>query len=65
MTPTPTQSGMVSDCDKFYYVEPEDGCYNIATAEGIALSDFYAWNPAVKDDCSGLEAEYYVCVGIS
>ena len=38
---------------------------NIATAEGIALSDFYAWNPAVKDDCSGLEAEYYICVGIS
>ena len=59
MTPTLMQSGMVSDCDKFYYVEPDDGCYN------IALSDFYAWNPAVKDDCSGLEAEYYVCVGIS
>jgi len=26
-------------------------------------SDFYAWNPAVQTDCSGLEASVYVCIG--
>ncbi|MBE3045335.1 LysM peptidoglycan-binding domain-containing protein [Candidatus Bathyarchaeota archaeon] len=31
-----------------------DGCYDIADAHGIALDDFYIWNPAVNDDCSGL-----------
>lgn len=63
-TPTPTQSGMVSDCDSFYYVESGDGCWAIANEYGISLDDFYAWNPAVGDDCSGLWADYYVCVGI-
>ncbi len=63
-TPTPTQSGMVTGCRKFYYVVAGDGCYNIAAAQGIALSNFYAWNPAVKTDCSGLQTGYYVCVGI-
>jgi len=64
-TPTPTQTGMVANCRKFYYVVPGDGCYNLAVAQGIALSDFYGWNPAVKTDCSGLQAGYYVCVGIA
>lgn len=63
-TPTPTQSGMVSNCKKFYLVVSGDGCYDIAAAAGIALSDFYAWNPAVGDTCAGLWPNYYVCVGI-
>ncbi|KAL7817794.1 carbohydrate-binding module family 50 protein [Trichoderma gracile] len=63
-TPTPTQAGMVKNCDKFYYVVSGDGCYDIAADNNIALNDFYAWNPAVKTDCSGLWPDYYVCVGI-
>ena len=63
-TPTPTQSGMVAGCHKFYFVVAGDGCYNIAAAQGITLSNFYAWNPAVKTDCSGLQTGYYVCVGM-
>ncbi|KAJ4386834.1 hypothetical protein N0V93_009732 [Gnomoniopsis smithogilvyi] len=55
VTPTPTQIGMTTDCDAFYYVVPNDGCYDIAAEYGIALADFYTWNPAVGDDCSGLE----------
>lgn len=64
-TPTPTQDGMTTSCTKFYLVQSGDGCYDLAQSEGIALSDFYAWNPAVKDDCSGLQANVYVCVGVS
>ncbi|GAQ08984.1 hypothetical protein ALT_6305 [Aspergillus lentulus] len=63
-TPTPTQSGMVSNCKKFYLVVSGDGCYDIAAAAGIALNDFYAWNPAVGNTCAGLWPNYYVCVGI-
>ncbi|KAJ9156077.1 carbohydrate-binding module family 50 protein [Pleurostoma richardsiae] len=64
VTPTPTQAGMVSNCDVFYLVQSGDGCYDIAADYGISLDDFYTWNPAVGTDCSGLWPNYYVCVGI-
>ncbi|KAK7184907.1 LysM domain-containing protein [Paraphaeosphaeria sporulosa] len=63
-TPTPTQTGMISSCNKFYKVLSGDGCYNIATANGITLENFYAWNPAVGSICGSLWPDYYVCVGI-
>lgn len=56
---------MVKDCKSFYLVQKNDGCYNIAHDKGMALSDLYAWNPAVKNDCSGLQANVYICVGIT
>ncbi|KAL6867810.1 carbohydrate-binding module family 50 protein [Trichoderma novae-zelandiae] len=62
-TPTPVQTGMVANCNKFYFVASGDGCFDIAAANNIALADFYAWNPAVKNDCTGLFPGYYVCVG--
>jgi Tfp pilus assembly protein FimV len=62
-TPTPVQQGMVADCKKFYKVVSGDGCWAIADTNKISLDDFYKWNPALKTDCSGLWAEYYVCVG--
>jgi LysM repeat protein len=63
-TPTPFQAGMVANCRKFYLVRPGDGCYNIATAYGISLTELYDWNPAVRTDCSVLLANYFVCVGL-
>lgn len=63
-TPVPTQSGMVSNCDKFYDVVPNDGCYDIAASYGIALTDFYNWNLGVSS-CADLYPSYYVCVGIA
>ncbi|PKX93947.1 uncharacterized protein P174DRAFT_430919 [Aspergillus novofumigatus IBT 16806] len=48
VTPTPTQAGMVSGCTKFYLVESSDGCYDIAAAEGITLSNPFSWNPALN-----------------
>ena len=64
VTPTPTQSGMVGDCDEFYDVASGDTCYDIAQSYSIAQSNFYSWNPAVSTDCSGLQASVYVCVGV-
>ncbi|OAA37699.1 Peptidoglycan-binding lysin domain protein [Cordyceps fumosorosea ARSEF 2679] len=62
-TPSPVQTGIVSGCNKFYKVAPGDGCYDIAHAVAIDPDDFYSWNPAVRNDCTGLQAKVYVCVG--
>ncbi|KAJ5660691.1 carbohydrate-binding module family 50 protein [Penicillium longicatenatum] len=63
-TPSPTQTGMVSGCLRFYYVESGDDCYDIALDAGISLDNFYSWNPAVSD-CSDLEVGFFVCIGTS
>jgi LysM repeat protein len=64
-TPYLVQTGMVSTCDKFYKVVADDSCVNIANEYGISMSSFYAWNPAVKTDCTGLQADEYVCVTVA
>lgn len=63
-TPTPTQKGMVSNCNKFYDVKSGDTCASIASSKRIPLSKFYAWNPAVGSSCGSLWKGYYVCVDI-
>ncbi|KAH7420080.1 hypothetical protein BKA64DRAFT_563224 [Cadophora sp. MPI-SDFR-AT-0126] len=64
VTPTPTQTGMVGNCNKFHFVTTADtGCYDLAAAEGISLDNFYSWNPAVGTDCSHFITGVYVCVG--
>ncbi|OAA63388.1 peptidoglycan-binding protein [Niveomyces insectorum RCEF 264] len=63
-TPVPVQSGMVQGCKRFYFVEPNDGCWAISNSAKIDLNDFYKWNPAVRTDCTLLQAGYYVCIGL-
>ncbi|KAL3486232.1 hypothetical protein BJX62DRAFT_228928 [Aspergillus germanicus] len=63
-TPTPTLPGMVANCDAFYLVKAGDGCAAIASSKGISLSQLYAWNTNLGTMCTGLWAEYYVCVSI-
>ncbi|RYC65769.1 hypothetical protein CHU98_g428 [Xylaria longipes] len=62
-TPMPVQTGIVSNCNRFYEVQSGDICSNIAAAYGISLQNFYSWNPAVGSSCSTLIAGDYVCVG--
>ncbi len=64
-TPSPIQTSMVTDCDKFYDVKKGDGCAAIASAESIPLASFYSWNPAVGTACADLFLSYYVCVGVA
>ncbi|PIG86000.1 hypothetical protein AARAC_011340, partial [Aspergillus arachidicola] len=59
VTPTPTQEGMVLNCNRFYKVVDNDGCWDIANNHGITTDQFHAWNPAVQDDCSKLWPNYY------
>lgn len=63
-TPLPTQVGMVSNCNKFEYVDENEYCYDITTKYKITQANFVAWNPAAKSDCSGLWARTYACVGV-
>jgi hypothetical protein len=56
---------MVTGCIRFYRVQSGNDCYDIALDAGIALTDFYSWNPAVGSDCSGLQADVFVCIGTS
>ncbi|KAI0487065.1 hypothetical protein F4859DRAFT_510848 [Xylaria cf. heliscus] len=63
-TPTPTQDGMVTNCDSFYYVKSGDSCQSIADKSGITLSQFNTWNPKVGNTCTGLWLNAYVCISI-
>ncbi|EAW24579.1 uncharacterized protein NFIA_041570 [Aspergillus fischeri NRRL 181] len=60
--PGPTQTGVVANCQQWYVARTGDTCYDIAATYGITLDQFYAWNPAVGSDCSGLRASYAYCV---
>ncbi|KAL3476524.1 LysM domain protein [Aspergillus californicus] len=64
--PSPTQSGLISTCSAYYYVRSEDTCYDIQDVyRDFTLSEFYIWNPSIMSGCSGLEPDYYVCVGVA
>ncbi|SPQ21516.1 05f4d12e-4c34-47ca-9eeb-bd15fa2afc2d [Thermothielavioides terrestris] len=64
VTPTPTQSGMVDNCDKFAFAVANSTCFDIAQNNSITLQDFYMWNAGVGTDCQNLWANTYYCVGI-
>jgi LysM repeat protein len=64
--PAPTHTGQPSDCNKWDVVESGDTCGSIASDNGISLAQFFAWNPAVSEDCTTnfwLGQAY--CVGVS
>jgi len=61
-TPGPTQEGIASGCSAYQTVVSGDTCYDIATSNGITTEQFYAWNPPVGTDCSGLWLGYSYCV---
>lgn len=62
----PTQTGLVSNCNRYYTVQSADSCQGIVNkyAGEFGVSDFYTWNPAVGSNCSSLWVGYAVCVGI-
>ncbi|KAJ8127373.1 hypothetical protein O1611_g6263 [Lasiodiplodia mahajangana] len=64
-TPTPTQAGMVGNCNHFHFVESGQTCAVIAALYGISVAQFIQWNPAAMADCSGLWASTYACVGVA
>jgi LysM repeat protein len=63
-TPSPTQPGMVSNCDAFYFVKLGDTCASIASANGISVSQFTTWNTGAGSSCQTLWGNVYVCISI-
>lgn len=63
-TPTPTQAGMVSNCDTFHFVVDKETCETIAKLAGVDTNTFISWNPAVGSDCTGLWLSTYCCIGL-
>lgn len=45
--PSPTQPGLVANCDKFYLVSSGDQCNIIEAKFGISATQFAAWNPYI------------------
>jgi hypothetical protein len=65
-TPIPTQSGMVSNCNKFVKVNPGDTCNSLAFFNGpVSTENFVVWNIGVGGiACTNLQAGTYACIGI-
>ncbi|KAJ6068825.1 hypothetical protein N7499_010712 [Penicillium canescens] len=62
--PSPVQSGISSDCSKYYKVQSGDTCDKVETDNNISAANFLTWNPAVGSDCKDLELNVYVCVAV-
>ncbi|PQE27499.1 hypothetical protein CJF31_00009116 [Rutstroemia sp. NJR-2017a BVV2] len=67
--PGPTQSGIVSNCNKYDTPTGGVGCYDFATGHNITPAQLYAWNPALGANganCgTSFWAQEYYCVGVS
>lgn len=67
--PGPTQTGIVSTCNKYAEATGGVGCYDFATANGITPAQLYAWNTVLGADganCGTLFwANEWYCVGSS
>jgi hypothetical protein len=66
--PGPTQSGIISSCNKYAVPADLQGCYDFATANNITPAQLYSWNAALGpngENCGSnfLGGEYY-CVGV-
>ncbi|KAL4756310.1 LysM peptidoglycan-binding domain-containing protein [Aspergillus foveolatus] len=62
----PTQTGIASDCNKYYTAQDGDTCDTVAAKYGITTAQFLAWNPAISSDCkAGFWLEEAYCVGVS
>ncbi|KAJ5436947.1 hypothetical protein N7445_007832 [Penicillium cf. griseofulvum] len=61
----PTQTGIVSNCDKYHTIVAGDSCANIESLYSITFAELYEWNPAIGSNCESLWVGYAVCVGVS
>lgn len=63
-TPTPIQTGMTKNCNKFHLVKSTTTCASIQDYYEITMAQLVSWNPAVGSKCTALWADSYVCVGV-
>lgn len=67
--PGPTQTGIISTCNKYAEAVSGDGCETFASEHGITATQLYAWNPVLGTNganCSTqLWVQEYYCVGVA
>ncbi|KAG8410343.1 hypothetical protein J3459_017153 [Metarhizium acridum] len=63
-TPSPTQPGIVDNCDKFCYVQKDNTCEEVAEKNHISVEEFIKWNEGAGPECLTLWANTYACVGV-
>ncbi|KAJ4007743.1 hypothetical protein NW766_009546 [Fusarium irregulare] len=63
-TPSPIQSKMTKNCNKFHLVKLTTTCASIQDYYKITMSQIASWNPDVGSDCKALLVNYNVCVGV-
>ncbi|ORY61421.1 uncharacterized protein BCR38DRAFT_487174 [Pseudomassariella vexata] len=65
--PSPTQDGLVSNCNNYASATVGEGCYDFATSHNIEPTQLYAWNPVLGlngiDCTTALWASEYYCIG--
>jgi len=67
--PSPTQTGITANCNKWAAASGTDYCYIFAQEHGITTDQLYAWNTVLGSggsNCStSLWKGYYYCIGVS
>ncbi|KAI2465892.1 hypothetical protein F4781DRAFT_374999 [Annulohypoxylon bovei var. microspora] len=67
--PGATQTGIVSNCNKFAEATPGQGCFDFAAANGITTTQLYAWNTVLGPNGANcgtmLWGNEWYCVGVS
>jgi hypothetical protein len=67
--PSPTQTGIIPNCNKWAAASGMDYCYIFAQEHGITTDQLYAWNTVLGSggsNCStSLWKGYYYCIGVS
>ncbi|RKU41544.1 hypothetical protein DL546_001268 [Coniochaeta pulveracea] len=65
--PSPTQDGLVTNCNNYASAVSGQGCYDFATSHGIQPTQLYAWNPVLglsgSACATALWASEYYCIG--
>ncbi|PHH78014.1 hypothetical protein CDD80_7476 [Ophiocordyceps camponoti-rufipedis] len=64
VTPRPIQSGMIKGCRAFHLVVKGETCLSIEAMFGPSLEDLVKWNPAIREDCTNMWADTYLCIGV-
>jgi len=61
--PGPT-AGVISSCDSYYKVYPDDTCDNLAQFYRMPKEALLSMNPGLGADCSKLKVNNYICVRV-
>lgn len=67
--PSPTQSGIASNCNKYAESQSGESCSLFAEEHGVSTTDLYTWNTVLGTNGANCDTQfflgYYYCIGVS